>query len=77
MATPSVVIKEALETWRLIVEDLTINSDEVFNVASGVEFAVNNLTINGRIRVKGILDVYGDLDVVSRLDVIGEINVGV
>ena len=63
--------------WRLGVKDLAINSDEILNIASGEEFAVNNLTINGRMRVKGVLDVFGDLDVVGELDVIGEVNVGV
>jgi len=63
--------------WRLGVEDLTVNSDEILNIASGEELAVNNLTIEGRMTVKGVLDAYGDLDVVGELDVIGEVNVGV
>jgi len=63
--------------WRLGVEDLTVESDEILDIASGEEFAVNNLMISGRLRVKGVLDAYGDLDVVGELDVIGEINVGV
>jgi len=63
--------------WRLGVKDLTVNSDEILNIASGEEFAVNNLTINGRMRVKGVLDICGDLDVVGEIDVIGEVNVGV
>jgi len=63
--------------WRLGVKDLTVNSDEILNIASGEEFAVNNLTVNGRMRVKGVLDICGDLDVVGELDVIGEVNVGV
>lgn len=63
--------------WRLGVKDLTVKSDEALNIASGEEFAVNNLTVNGRVRVKGVLDVYGDLDVSGRLDILGEVNVGV
>jgi len=63
--------------WRLGVKDLTVNSDEILNIASGEEFAVNNLTVNGRMRVKGVLDIFGDLDVIGEIDVIGEVNVGV
>jgi len=63
--------------YRLGVKDLTVDSDEILDIPSGVEFAVNNLTINGRMRVKGTLDIYGDLDVIGKLDVIGEVNVGV
>jgi len=71
------LINNVKGAWRLGVKDLTVESDETLNIASGEEFAVNNLTINGRLRVKGVLDAYGDLDVVGELDVIGEINVGV
>jgi len=63
--------------WRLGVKDLTVDADEILDIASGAEFAVKDLTVNGRMRVKGVLDVYGDLDVAGRLDVIGEVNVGV
>ena len=63
--------------WRLGAKDLTVNSDEILNIASGEEFSVNNLTINGRMRVKGVLDICGDLDVIGEIDVIGEVNVGV
>jgi len=71
------LINNVKGAWRLGVKDLIVNSDEILNIASGEEFAVNNLTINGRMRVKGVLDVCGDLDVVGELDVIGEVNVGV
>jgi len=63
--------------YRLGAKDLTVDSDEILNVASGVEIGVKNLTIKGRVRVKGILDVFGDLDVIGELDVLGEVNVGV
>lgn len=63
--------------WRLGVRDLTVDLGEILNVASGEEFAVNNLTVNGRMRVKGVLDICGDLDVIGEIDVIGEVNVGV
>jgi len=71
------LLDDAKGAWRLGVKDLTVDADEILDVASGAEFAVKDLTISGRMRVKGVLDVYGDLDVVGRLDVIGEVNVGV
>jgi len=63
--------------WRLGVKNLAVRASEILDIPSGEEFAVNNLKINGRMRVKGTLDVYGDLNVVGKLDVIGEVNVGV
>jgi len=63
--------------WRLGVKDLTVETDEKLNIASGEELAVDNLTIKGRMRVKGVLDAFKDLNVIGHLDIIGEVNVGV
>ena len=65
------------EDWCLGVKDLTVESDEKLNIASGEELAVDELTIKGRMRVKGGLDVFKDLNVIGTIDVLGEVNVGV
>ncbi len=63
--------------WCLGVKDLTVESDEKLNIASGEELAVDELTIKGRMRVKGVVDVFKDLNVIGTIDVLGEVNVGV
>jgi hypothetical protein len=63
--------------WRLGVKSLTVESDEILSVASGIEVSFLDVVIYGRMTVKGVMDVYEDLDVASELDVIGEVNVGV
>ena len=63
------------------VADETIASSETLAVASLDEASFNNLTVDGRLKVRGMVDVSGDLDIGSAgvIDLIadGEINIGV
>jgi len=59
------------------VVDVEIDSGEIYEVASGIEASFNNITIYGRMRIKGVVDVYNNVDVIGILDVVGELNVGV
>ena len=47
--------------YRLGVKDLTVNSDEIIDVPSGVEVSFNNMDIAGRYSNYGVTRCYGTL----------------
>jgi len=47
--------------WRLGVKDLTVNSDEVIEVPSGIEVSFNNMDIAGKYHNYSVTRCYGTL----------------
>jgi len=47
--------------YRLGVKDLTVNSDEIIDVPSGVEISFNNMDVAGRYSNYGVTRCYGTL----------------
>ena len=57
-------VKKAIRANELYVEDLTIIPETPFFISSGIEFSVNNLTLESGavIRNRGFLSIKGNLD---------------
>lgn len=66
---------------RFEVLDETVGSSETLAVASLDEVSFNNLTVEGRLKVRGMVDVFGDLTVGANgvIELIGdcELNIGI
>jgi len=61
----------------LRVHDKTIPTDEIWHVPVDKDIGFDNLTVEGRFRVKGTVDIYGSLNVIGEVDIIGTVNEGV
>ena len=55
------LLNDVKGAWRLGVKDLTVNSDEIIDIPSGVEVSFNNMDIAGRYSNYGVTRCYGTL----------------
>ena len=69
------------ERPKIEVHGETVANGEMVNIPSGIETVVLNISVDGRVRVKGVLEVVGDIDLGAdgMLDIVGdgEVSVGV